>query len=91
MSDATTLLILAAASCIVVPVGVVAWAAFKLASESPDDDGPRNVEKHTIDRFTDWEGFGRVGCRRPGSHPTGHAAFGVDGASRFDPARGEGA
>lgn len=25
----------------------------------------------------------------PGSHPTGHAASGVDGASRFDPSRGE--
>src|SRR5688572_30416599 len=24
----------------------------------------------------------------PGSHPTGHAASGVDGASRFDPSRG---
>jgi hypothetical protein len=24
----------------------------------------------------------------PGSHPSGHAAFGVDGASRFDPSRG---
>jgi hypothetical protein len=36
------------------------------------------------------EGFGRVPSA-PGSHPTGHAAFGVDGASRFDPiARGNG-
>lgn len=25
----------------------------------------------------------------PGSHPSGHAAFGVDGASRFDPSRDE--
>lgn len=24
----------------------------------------------------------------PGSHPSGHAASGVDGASRFDPSRG---
>jgi hypothetical protein len=133
LPDAPTLLIIAAASCVVVPVALLIRAAWKAADDFADEipdwdravdhcgwvDVPNDPSRGayvrgrdvsqagessgayrenlpndpsrggTVRAFNE-QGFGRV-PPAPGSHPSGHAAFGVDGASRFDPiARGNG-